>query len=45
MTLNELIGKVLELFPDAIVDEQDGEIVIATGMTETEDGTIVPLEV
>jgi hypothetical protein len=45
MTFDELISKVLDIFPDAFVgQEYDGEIVIATRMTETADGKIVPMK-
>lgn len=31
LTLNEAMSVVLSVFPDAIVDERHGEIVILTG--------------
>lgn len=33
MTFDELVAKVLPIFPDAIFDEVDGEIIISTGVT------------
>jgi hypothetical protein len=45
MNFDEMLSKVLEIFPDAEAHEGfDGEIVIATGMTATTDGTVIPLE-
>lgn len=32
MTFDEMLGKVLELFPEALFhDEENGEIIISTG--------------
>jgi hypothetical protein len=46
MNFDDMMRKILELFPEAIVEEVlTGEITIATGMTENADGYIVPLEV
>ena len=45
MDANELIRKVLELFPTATIGEDnDGQIVIYTDLAETPDGWIVPYE-
>lgn len=45
ITLNDLMHKALELFPDAIIEEdQDGQIVINTGLTIDENFRLVPME-
>lgn len=41
MTFDEMMGRVLEIFPDAEVDERDGEIIIATGLAEDAAGNLV----
>lgn len=38
MTLDELIRKVLDILPDAIFDEIDGELVIYTQLSERRPG-------
>lgn len=44
MTLDELMGQVLIICPDAIFeDDKNGEIIIATGLTER-DGVLVELD-
>lgn len=43
--MEELMSKVLEIFPEAIFDEEDdGNIVIITNLREDEDGNIVEFE-
>lgn len=45
ITLTDLMHKVLDMFPDAIVEEDiDGQIVVATGFTIDEDQKLIPLE-
>ena len=43
-TLDEALAVILEMFPNAILDEQGGEILILTGMTEGESGQLVEIE-
>lgn len=44
MTYDELMVQVLAILPDAILEEdRNGEIVIATGLTER-DGELVELD-
>lgn len=44
MTFTELMDKVLAIFPDAIVDEnQVGEVVIATGLWCDIDDELYPI--
>lgn len=44
-TMDELMNKALELFPDALVDqEDDGNIVIITNLMEDAEGNIVEFE-
>jgi hypothetical protein len=44
MTSDELMTKILEIFPNAIIDEEYGtkEIVIATGVM-LKDGEVIPM--
>lgn len=49
MTLEELMTQVLALFPDAILDEDDGEVVVYTGLSapgdwEQRDLTLQPVD-
>jgi hypothetical protein len=45
MTMNELMGQILAILPNAIFGEEDnGEILIATGFVERKDGTLVELD-
>lgn len=39
-TFAELMEKVLAVFPDAVVEEQGGEVVIWPGLRENPDGTV-----
>lgn len=40
-TFDKLMGEVFKLFPDAIIDEdEDGEIVISTGLTHEGDNIV-----
>lgn len=41
MTLDALMSKVLEILPDAILSEESGEIVIATGLRENSPGDVL----
>jgi len=45
LTLDELMSKILEILPDAIVAEDQGEIIISTGLQEISSGdTLTPVE-
>lgn len=37
---DELVAAVLAIFPDAEIGEENGEIVIATGITRKDDNTL-----
>ena len=41
MTLDQLLRIILWIFPDALVDDVNGEIVISTGLAVPEDGRTV----
>ena len=42
---NDLIDKMLEIFPDAIIEEDgDGQIVITTGLTTDENDNLISME-
>ena len=44
MTTDELIRKVLLILPDAeLGEDNDGQIVIYTGLTEQSAGTVTPM--
>lgn len=43
MTFEELMEKVLAILPDAIVDEQAGEVVIGTGLYLDEHDQLHPI--
>lgn len=46
MTLEQLAQKILEILPNAVFGEENtnGEILIATGLVEKKDGTLVELD-
>ena len=45
MTMNELMAKILEILPNAVFGEEDnGEILIATGLVESKNGTLSDLD-
>jgi hypothetical protein len=45
MTMNELMSKILEILPNAVFGEEDnGEILIATGLVETPSRELVGLD-
>lgn len=44
-TFAELMEKVTALFPDAVVEEQGGEIVIWPGLVQHHDGSIGPAKI
>ena len=45
MTPNEFMNKMLELLPDAVLGEdEDGQLIIHTGLMEREDGQVVGLK-
>jgi len=45
MSLDQLMQTILATFPDAIVDEVDGEIVVSTGLALAADhDTVIPFE-
>jgi hypothetical protein len=45
MTMNELMSKILEILPNAVFGEEDnGEILIATGLVENKNGTLSDLD-
>jgi len=40
MTMNELMEQILAILPNAVFDEEDnGEILISTGLVETKAGS------
>ena len=41
MTLDQLMRIILWIFPDALVNEVDGEVVISTGLAVPEGGGAV----
>lgn len=44
-TIDELMSKVLDILPNAVLDEDTtGEIIIATGLREVDDGNLEPIE-
>jgi hypothetical protein len=45
MTHDELMTKMLDVFPDALLDEDaDGQLIIHTGLTFGSDGSVVSME-
>ena len=43
--IDELMSKALELFPDALIEEEDdGNIVVITNLRRDADGNIVEFE-
>jgi hypothetical protein len=45
MTMNELMETILKVLPNAVFGEEDnGEILIATGLVEGKDGTLTDLD-
>ena len=41
MTTNEFMNKMLELLPDAVLGEdEDGQLIIHTGLMDREDGQV-----
>ena len=45
MSLDQLMQTILATFPDAIVDEVDGEIVVSTGLALAADhDTVIPFD-
>jgi hypothetical protein len=45
MTMNELMAKILDILPNAVFGEEDnGEILIATGLVEGKNGTLSDLD-
>lgn len=44
MTLNELSAQILAILPEAIFDEQDGEVVISTGMSLGNNDELLPIK-
>jgi hypothetical protein len=46
MTMDELMGQILALLPNAVFGEENttGEILVATGLRLAKDGTIVELD-
>ena len=45
MTMDELMGQILAILPDAVFGEGIyGEILISTGLVEGEDGNLVELD-
>ena len=47
MTIDDIRERVLQLFPDAIFDEEfsTGELMIATGLIVQRDGTVKEMDV
>ena len=39
----DLVSKVLELFPHAVIDDDNGEIIIRTKLSSNQDGTLSPV--
>jgi hypothetical protein len=45
MTMDELMGQILAILPNAVFgEEENGEILIATGLVEVKGGTLVELD-
>ena len=46
MTMNELMAKILDILPNAVFGQEqaNGEILIATGLVENNDGTLSDLD-
>jgi hypothetical protein len=45
MTMNELMETILKVLPNAVFGEEaNGEILIATGLVESKDGTLKDLD-
>jgi hypothetical protein len=45
MKMNELMEQILAILPNAVFGEEDnGEILIATGLVENKDGTLKDLD-
>jgi hypothetical protein len=45
MTMNNLMEQILAILPNAVFGEEDnGEILIATGLVENKDGTLKDLD-
>jgi hypothetical protein len=45
MTMNQLMEQILAILPNAVFGEEDnGEILIATGLVENKDGTLKDLD-
>jgi hypothetical protein len=45
MNMSDLMSKILEILPNAVFGEEDnGEILIATGLVENKDGTLKDLD-
>jgi hypothetical protein len=46
MIMSELMAKILEILPNAVFGEEqaNGEILIATGLVESKDGTLTDLD-
>jgi hypothetical protein len=46
MTMNDLMAKILEILPNAVFGQEqaNGEILIATGLVENNDGTLSDLD-
>lgn len=42
---NDLIDKMLEIFPDSIIEEDgDGQIIVTTGLTTDDNDNLIPME-
>jgi hypothetical protein len=45
MTMNELMEQIIAILPNAVFGEEDnGEILIATGLVENKNGTLSDLD-
>jgi hypothetical protein len=45
MTMNELMEQIITILPNAVFGEEDnGEILIATGLVEGKDGNLAELD-
>lgn len=46
MTMDELMGQILALLPNAVFGEENntGEVLVATGLRLAKDGTLVELD-
>jgi hypothetical protein len=46
MNMSDLMWKIFEILPNAVFGEEqaNGEILIATGLVENKDGTLVDLD-